>query len=118
MIYDAVSSIELVIINIFFNSIDFASIPSVVVSKLPVFYCSKSFKTLTYWKFTNKNFYKCLCLLRSFLVSLTDFSEPPVITRFCNVMQLTLFIDLHSLRTVLTVSDQISPFTQTGLLCN
>ena len=47
-----------------------------------------------------------------------DFSEPPVITRFCNVMQLTPFIDLHSLWTVLTVSDQISPFTQTGLLCN
>ena len=37
---------------------------------------------------------------------------------FCNVMQLTPFIDLHSLWTVLTVSDQISPFTQTGLLCN
>ena len=65
-----------------------------------------------------RNFYKCLCLLRSFQVSLTDFSEPPVITRFCNVMQLTPFIDLHSLWTVLTVSDQISPFTQTGLLCN
>ena len=54
MIYDAVSSIELVIINIFFNSIDFASIPSVVVSKLPVFYCSKSFKTLFFLRFTNK----------------------------------------------------------------
>ena len=64
------------------------------------------------------NFYKCLCMIRSFQVSLTDFPESPVITRFCNVVELTPFIDFHSLRTVLAVSDQISPFTQTGLLCN
>ena len=64
------------------------------------------------------NLYKCLCMIRSFQVSLTDFPESPVITRFGNVVQLAPFIVFHSLRTVLAVSGQVSPFTQTGLLCN
>ena len=55
-------------------------------------------------------------MIHSFQVNLIDFPESPVITRLCNVVELTPFIDFHSLRTVLTVSDQISPFTQTSLL--
>ena len=43
-----------------------------------------------------------------------DVYKRQVVTRFCNVVQLTPFIDFHSLWTVLTVSDQISPFIQAG----
>ena len=64
-----------------------------------------------------RNFYKYLCLLCSLQISLTSFPKSPLITRFCNVVQLTPFIVFHSLRVVLVVSDQVSPFTQTGLLC-
>ena len=63
-------------------------------------------------------FYKCVCLFCCFQNCLTNFSEPPVISRFRNIVQLTPFIYCHSLRTVLTVSDHLSPLTQTGLLCN
>ncbi len=34
------------------------------------------------------------------------------------VVQLTPFINCHSLRTVLAVPDHLDPFVQTGLLCN
>ena len=64
-----------------------------------------------------RNFYKYLCLLCSLQISLTSFPKSPLITRFRNVVQLTPFIVFHSLRVVLVVSDQVSPFTQTGLLC-
>ena len=51
-----------------------------------------------------RNFYKYLCLLCSLQISLTSFPKSPLITRFCNVVQLTPFIVFHSLRVVLVVS--------------